>query len=208
MSHSWDKSTSHVCMIYLSRKCASTRTLCTHMRNNISQKVCLLEIYTYLYILSLLLACTVYPQPSTSTEYGEHSSVMLHCFLFFSFFFAFGNLSSFHWISLYSFTYLIPLERAGERYHLILTPQLSPGWAGSDVRLGSKSRHWPSAVSSNGLQQQQQVQRTLAESVAWVCLWEEFVPSWSAECPCGVGENDTEVRSCVLVCDALCVPTS
>lgn len=155
MSHSWDKSTSHVCMIYLSRKRASTRTLCTHMRNNISQKVCLLEIYTYLYILSLLLTCTVYPQPSTSIEYGEHSSVMLHCFCFLDFSSPLDIYAAFTEFFLYSFTYLIPLERASERYHLILTPQLSPGWAGSDVRLGSQSRHWPSAVSSNGLQQQQ-----------------------------------------------------
>lgn len=184
-----------------------THAVHTHAQQYLTESVFARNLYIFIYPV---IAAYLHSIPTTQHQYRVWRTFFGYAalFLIFSFFFAFGYLSSFHWIFLYSFTYLIPLERASERYHLILTTQLSPGWAGSDVRLGSKSRHWPSAVSSNGLQQQQQVQRTLIESVAWVCLWEEFVPSWSAECPCGVGENDTEVRSCVLVCDALCVPTS
>lgn len=162
-----------------------THAVHTHAQQN---------LYIFIYPV---IASYLYSIPTTQHQYRVWRTFFGYAALFlcFRFFFAFGYLCSFHWI-FFIFLHLSNSLRTRERYHLILTPQLSPGWAGSDVRLGSKSRHWPSAVSSNGLQQQQQVQRRLAESVAWACLWEEFVPSWSAECPCGVGENDTEVRSC------------
>lgn len=81
----------------LKKMCEHTHAVHTHAQQYLTESVFARNLYIFIYPV---IAAYLYSIPTTQHQYRVWRTFFGYAalFLFFSFFFAFGNLSSFHWI--------------------------------------------------------------------------------------------------------------
>lgn len=150
MSHSWDKSTSHVCMIYLSSKVhPRARGHARARARAIQRGKCKLKSYS-VYSLSLTQK-SVYICPSyfmyVHLNLAAISVIFLGILLSRLLIYV---LSYLHYLR--SLPFIGRLCASSRDCFFSATRTVSPVCGRSDVTPGSRARRWPTAVHSNGQQ--------------------------------------------------------